>query len=175
MVLEPFKITLLKEDYFNYAGKRGDIIEAELIKNYNLKIEKGALLNKKEELLIEWFGKKKLKLMSYVKEAVEFFVNNDKIKLGLASGGPRDEVIIKLKRNSFYSFFPIIVSGSDVERGKPYPDIYLLAAEKLGLKPTNCIAFEDTEYGVASAKSAGLICFAIPGEFSKKTRFFKSG
>jgi len=170
-VLKPFGIPLSKKEYFNYAGKRGDIVESELIKNYNLKIEKGFLQKEKEKLLIKWFNSKKLKLMPYAKEVVKFFAKNNKIKLGLASGGPRDEVILKLKRTNLYSFFPVIVAGSEVKRGKPYPDIYLLTAKKLGIEPKKCLALEDTQYGVESAKSAGLFCFAIPSEFSKKQDF----
>ena len=173
-VLKPFGIPLSKKEYFNYAGKRGDIVESELIKNYNLKVEKGSLQKQKEKLLIKWFNEKKLKLMPYTREAAEFFTKNNKIKLGLASGGPRDEVILKLKRTNLYFFFPVIVSGSDVKRGKPYPDIYLLTAKKLGIEPKKCLALEDTQYGVESAKSAGLFCFAIPNEYSLKQDFSKA-
>lgn len=167
--LKPFGIKISKEEYFNYAGKRGDIIEAELIKNYNLDIEKGSLLKQKEERLIEWFQTKELKLLPYAKEAVEFFSKTAKI--AVASGGPKDEVVLKLKRINFYHYFPVITAGNEVERGKPYPDIYLLASQRLGLASKDCLAFEDTEYGLAAAKSAGLVCFAIPGEFSIKQNF----
>jgi beta-phosphoglucomutase-like phosphatase (HAD superfamily) len=50
----------------------------------------------------------------------------------------------------------------------------LLATKKLGLKPKECLAFEDTQYGLESAKSAGLICFAIPNKFSKNQDFSKA-
>jgi len=170
--LKPFGINISKEDYFNYAGKRGDIIEAELIKNYNLNIEMGSLLKKKEKLLIEWFHNKELKLLPYARESVEFF---SKIaKIAVASGGPKDEVILKLKRVNLYNYFPIITAGNEVKRGKPFPDIYLLAAQRLILNPEDCLAFEDTEYGLAAAKSAGLTCFAIPSEFSVKQSFSKA-
>ena len=173
-VLKPFGINFTKEDYFNYAGKREDVIEVELIKNYNLKnIEKNFLFNQKRGLSKKWIKSKELKLMPYSKEAVEYFANK-KVKLAICSGGYKDEIIVKLKRTGFYPFFPIIVSGGEIERGKPYPDIYLLAAKKLGLSPKECLAFEDTQYGLESAKSAGLTCFAIPGEFSVKQDFSKA-
>lgn len=172
-VLEPFGISLSKEEYFKYAGKTGIIIESELAKDYNLKIEKGSLLKQKEELLIEWFHSKELKLLSYAKEAIEFFINK-KMKIAIASGGPKDEIILKLKRTNLYSLFPVITSSGEVERGKPFPDVYLLSAERLELKPEECLALEDTQYGLESAKSAGLTCFAIPGEFSAKQDFSKA-
>lgn len=172
-VLKPLGIDLSKEEYFKYAGKTGSIIESELVNDYNLKIEKGSLLKQKEELLIEWFHHEELNLLPYAKEAVEFFINK-KVMVGLASGGPKDEIILKLKRVNLFYLFPVITSASEVKRGKPFPDIYLLSAERLGLKPEECLAIEDTQYGLESAKSAGITCFAIPGEFSVKQDFSKA-
>ena len=171
--LKPLGINLSKEEYFKYAGKTGNIIESELVNNYNLKIEKGSLLKQKEELLIEWFHHEELNLMPHAKEAVEFFVNK-KMMVGLASGGPKDEIILKLKRVNLYYLFPVITSASEVKRGKPFPDIYLLSAERLGLKTEECLALEDTQYGLESAKSAGMTCFAIPSEFSIKQDFSRA-
>ena len=172
-VLKPFGISLSKEDYLKYAGKAGKIIEAELIKDYNLNIKKSSLLKEKEDLLLKWLRAKPLKAFSFAKEAIKFF-KKFKIKVAVVSGGPRNEVEFKLKKIKLYHLIDVIISGSDVKKGKPNPDIYLLGVEKLNLKPKDCISFEDTEYGVKSAKSAGLICVAIPNEFSKKQNFSKA-
>lgn len=172
-VLKPYGISLSKQKYFKYAGKRGDIIESELIKDFQLSINKESLIVPKEKMIKEWIKSQKLKLMPYARETIEFFINRD-IKVAVAGGAPRDEVIIKLKRTKLYSFFKTIVSGSDVKKGKPNPDIYLLAVKKLGLRPENYLVFEDTQYGLEAAKSAGLFCLAIPNEFSEKQDFSKA-
>lgn len=112
--------------------------------------------------------------MPYAQKTVEFFSKNKSFRIAVSSGGPRNEVILKLKRASLYSFFPVIVSGNDVKRGKLFSDIYLLTVKKLGLEPQECLALEDTQYGLESAKSAGLTCFVIPSEFSKKQDFSKA-
>jgi beta-phosphoglucomutase-like phosphatase (HAD superfamily) len=96
--LREMGIELTKEKYFDYAGKSGKRIEEEIIKDFDLNLKQGELLHKKEELLLEWFSEKKLNYMPYVKEALEFF--NSKFKLALCSGGPRDEVILKLKKQN---------------------------------------------------------------------------
>lgn len=170
-VLKSFKISLPKKEYFNYAGKRGDIIASELIIKYSLKTTKSELKKKKEKLSIEWIKTKNIKLMPYAKNAIKFF---SKKKIAVASGGSRKEVILKLKRAKLYSLFKNIVSGNEVKRGKPFPDIYLKTLKKLRLKNDECIAFEDTQYGLESAKYAGLTCFAIPNEFSIKQDFSKA-
>jgi HAD superfamily hydrolase (TIGR01509 family) len=172
-VLKPLKVELTKNDYFNYAGKTGSIVEAELVKNFKLDVPKGSLLEKKEKLLMEWFSTKQLKLMPYAKEAIEHFINNG-YKIALASSGPRDEVILKLKRSGLLHFFKVIVSRDDVKRGKPYPDIYLAAAKKVGSQPAECVVFEDTEYGVLAGKAAGMTCVAIPQEYSAYQDFSKA-
>ena len=69
-----------------------------------------------------------------------------------------DEVINALPNGAF----DISVVGEDVERGKPHPDAYLLAAERLGVDITKCVAIEDSPTGVASALAAGAIVLAVP-------------
>lgn len=169
-VLKPFEKSLSKEEYFKYAGKQGSDIESALIIDLNLPLSKNTLLEKKEKLLINWFETKTLECMPFAKEAVEYF-HHKNLKLACASGGPRNEVELKLQKKGLFPLFQEVVSGTDVERGKPFPDIYLLATEKLGLKPEQCLAFEDTQYGVAAAKAAGLTCFAIPSEYSSQQDF----
>ena len=62
--------------------------------------------------------------------------------------------------------FSAILSGSDVVHTKPAPDIYLLAAEQLGVNPQSCVVFEDSQAGVIAAKSASMTVFAVPNFFT---------
>ena len=168
--LRKFGIELSKEEYFHYAGKTASIVEGELIKNYNLDINPGELFKEKEKLLIEWFQSGDLPLMPFAREAVEYFQAKG-LKLAICSGGPRDEVHLKLKRKDLAKYFPVVVSRDDVEKGKPHPDMYALAAKQIDLDPQDCFSFEDTMYGVQAAKGAGLTCYAIPNEYSLKQDF----
>jgi HAD superfamily hydrolase (TIGR01509 family) len=168
--LRKFGIELTKEEYFDYAGKTAAIIEEELIKNYDLDVEKGSLFEEKEKLLIEWFQNEELKILPFAVETVEA-VKAKGLKVAICSGGPRDEVHLKLERTGLAKYFEVVVSRDDVEKGKPNPDMYLLAVEKIGLRPEECLAFEDTEFGLKAAKSAGLTCLAVPTEYSVKQDF----
>jgi HAD superfamily hydrolase (TIGR01509 family) len=58
--------------------------------------------------------------------------------------------------------FEVVVAGDDVENGKPHPEAFLKAAELLGVLPENCVAFEDSLNGLASAESAGTKAVALP-------------
>lgn len=172
--LREYGIRFTKEMYFNYAGKNGKQVDEELIKDFNLNIPVGTLWEAKKKLIKNWFNEKAMPLMPLAQEAVEYFISNPQFKIALCSGGDREEVITKLEKNDFVKYFSVIVAGSDVPRSKPYPDIYLLAIEKLELKPEECLAFEDTQYGLEAAKSAGVNCFAIPNEYSIKQDFSKA-
>ncbi|MDE2997902.1 MAG: HAD family phosphatase [Gemmatimonadota bacterium] len=66
--------------------------------------------------------------------------------------------------------FDVMLSGSDVERVKPAPDIYLSAAEKLSVEPGRCAVIEDSEAGVRAGKAAGMTVFAVPNFFTARQR-----
>jgi len=172
-ILKPFGAHVTKEEYFEYSGKTGKFIEAGIIKNHNLQTKKGALLEKKEKLLLEWLKTKKIEILPFGKEAIKFFSERE-MKVAVCSSSPRDELKLKLRRTGLSPFFKVVVSRDDVERGKPHPDMYLLAAKEIGLKPEECIAFEDTQYGMESAKSAGMVCLAVPNELSRKQDFSRA-
>jgi len=61
--------------------------------------------------------------------------------------------------------FDVTVNGLDIERKKPHPDIFLLAARRLGLRPERCLVVEDAPNGVSAAKAAGSPCLAVTSSF----------
>jgi beta-phosphoglucomutase-like phosphatase (HAD superfamily) len=79
-----------------------------------------------------------------------------KIPLAVASGGDLRVVEPTLKAIGLYSLFDAIVTVNDVERGKPAPDIFLLAADRLGIAPRDCIVYEDSDAGLEAAHRAGM-------------------
>lgn len=84
------------------------------------------------------------------------------LPLAVATSGHRPYVALALETLGVADRFRVVVSGDDVTRGKPAPDIYLLAAERLGLAPVCCLALEDALLGVESARAAGMTCVVVP-------------
>ena len=82
--------------------------------------------------------------------------------LGLASSANREVIDLALRESGLDRFFSATVSSEEVERGKPAPDVYLEAARRLGVDPSEAAAVEDSHNGILSAKSAGLYTIAIP-------------
>lgn len=84
------------------------------------------------------------------------------IPCGVASSSYQDIIKCRLSKVGILKYFSAITSGDEVERGKPHPDIYLLAIEKLGIPAEACIAFEDSELGARAAIAAGLKVVVVP-------------
>lgn len=80
----------------------------------------------------------------------------------LASTSSRDWVDFVVEGLGVRAHFQAIVAGDEVAARKPAPDVYLRAADRLGVAPTECVALEDSAPGIAAAKAAGMACIAIP-------------
>lgn len=82
--------------------------------------------------------------------------------LAVASSSPLSWVDAHLARLALRPRFRTVATGDQVDRGKPWPDVFLEAARRLGVEPGRCLAIEDSPNGVAAAKEAGMVCVAVP-------------
>ena len=89
------------------------------------------------------------------------------VPIGVCSSSRLSWVEACLSRLGLLDAFDSIVTGSEVERGKPAPDIYLLAAERLGAEPRDCLAIEDAPAGIESAQNAGMTVWAVWTEYTR--------
>lgn len=90
-------------------------------------------------------------------------------KIAVASSADRRKVMGNLKEIGLEpDIFDAVVVGEDVSHKKPAPDIFLLAADRLNLKPKECLVVEDAVSGVAAAKAAGSRCLALTTSFDRK-------
>ena len=81
--------------------------------------------------------------------------------LAIGSSAPPDNVQLALDRLQRREAFGAIVTGGDVERGKPDPQVYRLAAQRLGVRPAKAVVIEDAPVGVMAAHAAGLKCIGL--------------
>ena len=101
-------------------------------------------------------------------------------RLAVGSSGPPPNVQLVLEHLQRREKFRGVVTGVDVTRGKPDPQVFLLAAERLGLPPARCVVVEDAPAGVAAAKAAGAKCLGLassgrdPAVLAKADRVVKS-
>ncbi|WHS58824.1 HAD family phosphatase [Pseudomonas sp. G2-4] len=83
------------------------------------------------------------------------------IPCAVASSSPRELVELILRHAGLQLFFNEIVCGDDVKRSKPDPEIFLMAAKRLGVSPSSCVVIEDSSHGVAAAKAASMFCVGL--------------
>ena len=89
----------------------------------------------------------------------------------VVTSSPRSFAVTALRQVDILERFEFLVCGEDVERGKPAPDIYMKAAEKLGVPPHQILALEDSHTGSHAAVAAGFHTIAVPGEHSADQDF----
>ena len=83
------------------------------------------------------------------------------VNLAVVSSTPTPQVRYMLQRMDLEKYFHIVVGGDKVSKGKPAPDIYLYAAERLGLKGSECVVIEDSKNGILSGLNAGMLVIAL--------------
>ena len=90
------------------------------------------------------------------------------VKLAVATSAPPLNIVFTLDELELRARFDTVVGAIDVERGKPHPDVFLKAAERLGVDPADCIVFEDAPMGVEAARRAGMRAVAITTTLPKE-------
>lgn len=90
-------------------------------------------------------------------------------KMALASSAPKENLDLLTLKLGVKEYFDAVVSDKEAKKGKPSPDLFLLAAEKLKVPPHNCIVIEDAIAGVAAAKAAQMKCIAVTNTHPKES------
>ena len=89
-------------------------------------------------------------------------LSNRHYPTGLASGSPQSLINIVTNTPALRGKFQVVLSGDQVQQGKPSPDIYLFAAKALKIPPENCVCLEDSGNGILAGKNAGMKVIAVP-------------
>jgi len=89
-------------------------------------------------------------------------LSSRRISAAIATSSKTDSAVEKLKSTDILHLFKVVVGGDQVERSKPHPEIFLKAAERVGVNPRECLALEDSENGVRAAVAAGMTVIQVP-------------
>jgi beta-phosphoglucomutase-like phosphatase (HAD superfamily) len=137
------------------------LLAVEFYKNaFHLSASVEELMRRRGEIATEFFANR-VGLFSSAKATLEQLYNMN-LRLAVATSSVGASARPFLERTGIQSLFDVIVTGDEIERGKPHPDIYLRTADKLNLAPDVCLVIEDAVSGVASAKAANMRVAAIP-------------
>lgn len=92
-------------------------------------------------------------------------------QLAVASSSPLSWVGKHLDDRDLAQYFEVVATRDIVEHAKPWPDVFLAAAEQLGVDPKRCLVIEDSDNGVIAAKAAGMVCVAVPNPITEPCDF----
>lgn len=169
-VLEQHGVKFTEEQYNHFTGMTDLLIANAVIERYGLSVLPDALISMKEQAFFRMLEQCDVKLLPGVVETLDA-VRALNLKLAVASSSMRQTIESVLKILKIHEQFHSIAAGDEVTNSKPAPDIYLLAADRLGVSPAACIAFEDSQNGVNAATSAGIYCVAIPQSSTARQDF----
>lgn len=150
---------IFKEDVFYAMGGRPtkDIV-VEINDEYGLKLDPEKVAFSKREAFLRKLGQ--LELIDEVAAFAESL--RGKLPMAIATGGSRLVIEKTLQAVGVSDLFEEVVTADDVPNGKPSPDIFLRAAQLLGIKPERCLVLEDAPAGVMAGQLAGMTVIAIP-------------
>ncbi|MGI6439107.1 MAG: cytidine deaminase [Sphaerochaetaceae bacterium] len=164
---ESRKVKVKEEDFLPYVGAGENKYIGEVAKKYHLEIDIEEAKLETYALYKECIGDKE-KPLSGVIQILES-AQKANIPMAVVTSADRAKMEISLEAIGLdHSLFDVIISGEDVVKKKPHPDIYLLAAQALGVEPSKCVVFEDAPHGVSSAKAAQMSCIALTTGFSEQ-------
>lgn len=160
MVMKDFGIEVSDEELNAFVGVTNPLMWQELIIKYDLAASVEELLLIQHKYKTELFSAGELNSINGIPELLKELKERE-IKVGLASSSSRQFIELVLKKLDLFQYFDVVISGEEVLKSKPAPDIFLEAAAALEVNPLDCIVLEDSGHGVTAAKAAGMKCIAF--------------
>jgi HAD superfamily hydrolase (TIGR01509 family) len=157
-------VALREEDNEKYCGLTDQDIIRDMEKVYGRGLDLARFQERKRELYFELAAVEPMPAFAGARELVRDLVERG-IPVALASSGSAEKIAFNLGRAGLQGIIPVIVTGEDFHRGKPDPEIFLCAAEKLGIEPAECAVIEDSINGLLAARAAGMTAVAVTNTF----------
>ena len=153
-ILNQFGHSFSIEEYAqNFSGKTEVKNVTNLIDTYNLPWTVEVGLDNVLKVEDKFINEVK-KLLTYLKDK--------NLKIAIASSSTRDRALTILRQHNIVEYFDEFVFGNEIEKGKPNPDIFLKACDKISVNPEECLVLEDSESGIQAAYSANIPVICIP-------------
>jgi len=165
MQLAGLKQELSEDLFYSLGGMPTVRVAAVFAEHYGLTINVEKVFHQKEALFMELRAEMRLidAVVAVARKAA------GRIPQSVASGGPRDIVRHTLELMKLAELFPVVVTPEDVTHGKPSPEMFLLAAQKMGVAPAQCLVFEDAEPGIQAAEAAGMKWVRVASRPAKRS------
>lgn len=162
MFQQLYGVTVQPEDFRPFVGTGDERYVAGVAEKYGVQIDTEAAVQRRAENFFRLMHNSPLPAAPGVLELVEAARRTPNVKLAIATSGQRAKQFPVIEGTGLkLEWFDAVVTGDDIDRKKPHPQIYLRTAERLAIAPERCIVFEDAPAGVQAAKAAGMFCVAV--------------
>lgn len=153
--LRRFGVDMEEKFYESFAGTVTPERMKTLKKMFNIENSAEEMTELREKIIFDIIANENISPVNGISELLRV-VKEKNLKTAVASSSGYNLINMILSRMNIDKYFDSVTSGEDVEHGKPAPDVFLLAAERLGVLPEECTVVEDSGLGVIAAKSAGM-------------------
>jgi len=158
------------ETFMRFVGTSNETVARDYIKSDNIKKSEIDLVLEKQDFYLDLIPE--IQLLPGVLEILTQY--HSSMRLAVASSSHKREITAILKTLKLDSYFEMVIGGDMVKKRKPNPEIFLKVQQSLRVAPEECIAFEDSEHGLNSAKNAAMYGVAIPNEFTRNHNFSRA-
>ncbi len=157
MTLEHFGVNINREELEKYVGMTNPEMWGFIKKDYNIPQTVAEIIEYQLKHKIEVLKKSNIQPIEGIMDLINE-LQMHRIPIAIASSSPRVFIEAVLEKFRIIDHFVCVVSGEEVNKGKPAPDVYMEAARLLGVEPRECVVIEDSKHGVMAAKAAGMKC-----------------
>ncbi len=162
MFAELYGVTVQPEDFRRFVGTGDERYVEGVAEQYGVTIDTQAAVDRRAANFFKLLADEPLPAAPGVLELVAAAREDPDARLAIATSGQKAKQFPVITGTGLkLEWFDAVITGDDVDRKKPDPQIYLRTAERLGLDPSVCVVFEDAPAGVTAAKRAGMACLAV--------------
>jgi HAD superfamily hydrolase (TIGR01509 family) len=161
--LSEWNCELQEEVFYAWGGMPIVEIIATLNREQGLQMPVEQVAKHKEQLYYDLLPQ--LKAVPDVLEHIQ--LSHGKLPFAVVSGSTRDSVTASLKVLNLLDRFDTLVCAGDYKKGKPDPEAFLMAADRLDIAPESCLVFEDTDMGIQAATAAGMASVKVPAPWER--------
>lgn len=158
--MKDFGCSISKEELNKYVGTTNEYMFTDIKNKYKLDKSVEEIINYRTEIVKRKVIESDLAPIEGIVDLLKDLKDKN-ILAAIASSSPRDFIEVVVSKFGIKDYFSCILSGEEVENGKPAPDIYLETAKKLGIAPEEGVVIEDSKNGVIAAKEAGMKCIGF--------------
>ncbi len=157
------QISISDEEHHQFMGTASDVMWREIAGRHTLNIPVEQLVEQNKTESIRYFTALiEIPVMPGLVDLLEKLTTQN-YPMAVASSSFPEIIEIILEKTGLRKYFQVVVSSQEAGKSKPEPDVFLLAARKLGIPAKDCVVIEDSANGIKAAQSAGMSCIAYQG------------